>query len=139
VGVAVEAAAVDGELGEVEHPARTVEVDRPRFVERKGEGNRGGGVDDRGHTLGQLVAPRRLQPEPRRRELSGDCVYPPGIPARAHDAEQIAHGGVDAGSGGRVVGGAHQAHHAAISALEVARQHLHPDKAGAAGEQDIAA
>ena len=83
--------------------------------------------------LGDLVGPV-AEAEPRLRELAADGAH--AVAVRRRVVPQRGEHVVEPALGARVVVGAHQREHLAVARLEQAREHLHAEEAGGAGQED---
>jgi len=118
--------------GEVDHLPRALDVDPPRLLERQVERDRRRAVDDRADALGQRL-PALAEPEPRRGDVArhGRDPVRVGVGVAARRLE----GRGQALRRPVVVLGADQRDDVPVGALEHAREHLHADEAGRAGQQ----
>ncbi len=135
LGVALEHAELLRPAGELEHPARPLDVDRARLLERQAERHRCGAVDDRRRLRRQPIPVHAIQPEARRGQLAGDRGDPIRV-AAGPVPEQIREHRVEPLARGLVAVGADDRDHRPLGPLQVAREQLHPDEPGGAGEQD---
>jgi hypothetical protein len=130
-------AAGGDEHRQLEHPARALDVDGAGLVEREGERDRGGRVDHLVRDLGKLVAPARVEPEAVPHQVAGERHHAVRHRLRVGDqrGQHVAHPALGVG----LARGSHQRPHPPVDVAEQLRQQLHPEKAGGAGEQNVAA
>ena len=119
-------------LGELEHSPRAVDVDCRAVLKPKLEGHRRRAVHDLAHLLGERgrVCGRGRD---RARDVAAHRDH--ALRIGVVGAEQRDQRALHPGRGLAVVRAAHERVHATVGALQIARQQLHADEAGRAGQQ----
>ena len=105
-----------------------------RLVERQVERDRGGAVHHRAGLLGDRGALGGVHAQAGRGDVAGDGAR--RARGTATGRARAWPDAVQALLGRGVVGRAHERDHVAVALLEQARQHLHAEEAGGAGQED---